>query len=52
MTIFMAGHETTGNGMAWTLYAVSEHPEVRERLERRSTRSSTDGRRRWRTSRS
>jgi cytochrome P450 len=33
MTIFMAGHETTGNGMAWTLYAVSEHPEVRERLE-------------------
>ena len=33
MTIFMAGHETTGNGMAWTLYAVAEHPEVRERLE-------------------
>jgi cytochrome P450 len=33
MTIFMAGHETTGNGMAWTLYAVAEHPKVRERLE-------------------
>ena len=33
MTIFMAGHETTGNGMAWTLYAVAEHPDVRERLE-------------------
>jgi cytochrome P450 len=33
MTIFMAGHETTGNGMAWTLYAVSQHPEVRDRLE-------------------
>ena len=33
MTIFMAGHETTGNGMAWALYAVGEHPEVRERLE-------------------
>jgi cytochrome P450 len=33
MTIFMAGHETTGNGMAWTLYAVAQHPEVRERLE-------------------
>lgn len=33
MTIFMAGHETTGNGMAWTLYAVAEHPQVRERLE-------------------
>jgi cytochrome P450 len=33
MTIFMAGHETTGNGMAWTLWVVGEHPEVRERLE-------------------
>lgn len=33
MTMFMAGHETTGNGMAWTLYAVAEHPEVRDRLE-------------------
>ena len=33
MTIFMAGHETSGNGMAWTLYAVAGHPEVRERLE-------------------
>ena len=33
MTVFMAGHETTGNGMAWTLYAVAMHPEVRKRLE-------------------
>ncbi len=33
MTIFMAGHETTGNGMAWTLYAVAQHPEVLKRLE-------------------
>jgi cytochrome P450 len=33
MTIFMAGHETTGNGMAWTLYAIAQHPEVRDRLE-------------------
>jgi cytochrome P450 len=33
MTVFMAGHETSGNGMAWTLYAVAQHPEVRKRLE-------------------
>jgi cytochrome P450 len=33
MTIFLAGHETTGCGLAWTLYAIAEHPEVRERLE-------------------
>lgn len=33
MTIFMAGHETTGNGMAWTLYALAQHPEVVKRLE-------------------
>jgi cytochrome P450 len=33
MTIFMAGHETTGNGMAWTLYAIAQHPEIRKRLE-------------------
>ena len=33
MTIFLAGHETTGCGLAWTLYAIAEHPEVRARLE-------------------
>jgi cytochrome P450 len=33
MTVFMAGHETSGNGMAWTLYAIAQHPEVRKRLE-------------------
>lgn len=33
MTIFLAGHETTGCGLAWTLYAIAEHPEVRRRLE-------------------
>jgi cytochrome P450 len=33
MTVFMAGHETTGSGMAWTLYAIAQHPEVEERLE-------------------
>jgi cytochrome P450 len=33
MTIFLAGHETTGCGLAWTLYAIAEHPEVGRRLE-------------------
>jgi cytochrome P450 len=33
MTVFLAGHETTGCGLAWTLYALAEHPDVRERLE-------------------
>jgi cytochrome P450 len=32
MTIFVAGHETTANAMAWLLYLVSKHPEVEERL--------------------
>jgi cytochrome P450 len=32
MTIFVAGHETTANAMAWLLYLVAKHPEVEERL--------------------
>ena len=32
MTIFVAGHETTANAMAWLLYLVSQHPQVEERL--------------------
>jgi cytochrome P450 len=32
MTIFVAGHETTANAMAWLLYLVSKHPEVEERV--------------------
>lgn len=33
MTILLAGHETTGCALAWTLYAIAEHAEVREKLE-------------------
>jgi cytochrome P450 len=32
MTIFVAGHETTANAMAWLLYLVSNHPDVEEQL--------------------
>jgi cytochrome P450 len=28
MTIFLAGHETSANAMAWTWYLLSQHPEV------------------------
>jgi cytochrome P450 len=30
--IFMAGHETTANSLAWTWYLLSQAPEVEERL--------------------
>jgi cytochrome P450 len=33
MTIFLAGHETTGSGLAWALYVLATNPDVRERLE-------------------
>ncbi len=34
MTIFIAGHETTANALAWTYYLLAQHPDVRARLER------------------
>ena len=33
LTMLLAGHETTANAMAWTLYLLSQHPEVTGRLE-------------------
>lgn len=39
MTVFLAGHETTGSGLAWALYAMAQHPSVfrqlREELDAR-----------------
>ena len=32
MTLFIAGHETTGQMLTWTWYALSRNPEVGERL--------------------
>ncbi|NLF63887.1 MAG: cytochrome P450 [Chloroflexi bacterium] len=33
MTLLLAGHETTALALSWTFYLLSQHPEVRERLE-------------------
>jgi cytochrome P450 len=32
LTLFLAGHETTANALAWTWWLLSEHPEVEARL--------------------
>lgn len=32
MTIFLAGHETSANAMAWSWYLLSQHPEVEEKF--------------------
>ncbi len=32
MTIFLAGHETTANALAWAWYLLARHPEVYDRL--------------------
>ncbi|HEY7094569.1 MAG TPA: cytochrome P450 [Ktedonobacterales bacterium] len=34
MTLLAAGHETTSNALTWTMYLLSEHPEIMERLLR------------------
>src|SRR6185503_11688961 len=28
LTLFVAGHETTANGLAWSLYLLARHPEA------------------------
>lgn len=32
MTIFLAGHETTANALSWTLFLLSQHPEIENKL--------------------
>ncbi|MFL5575926.1 MAG: cytochrome P450 [Gemmatimonadaceae bacterium] len=32
MTLFLAGHETTANALAWSWYLLARHPEVESRL--------------------
>jgi cytochrome P450 len=32
VTLFLAGHETTANALAWSFYLVARHPDVSDRL--------------------
>lgn len=32
MTMFLAGHDTTANALAWTWWLLGQHPEVQQRL--------------------
>jgi cytochrome P450 len=32
-TLFVAGHETTANALAWAFYLLARHPAVRERVQ-------------------
>jgi cytochrome P450 len=34
LTMLTAGHETTANGLAWTFYLLSKHPDVLRRVQR------------------
>ena len=43
MTIFLAGHETTANALAWTWHLLAQHPDVERRLQR-ETDSVLEGR--------
>jgi len=38
MTLFLAGHETTANALAWTWYLLMQHPEVYTKLRAEVTR--------------
>ena len=33
LTIFIAGHETTANALAFTLYLLAKHPDVKKRVQ-------------------
>jgi cytochrome P450 len=32
MTLFLAGHETTANALGWTIYLLTQHPDIAEGL--------------------
>ena len=38
LTLYVAGHETTSHALTWTFYLLSQHPEVRARLDEEHAR--------------
>jgi cytochrome P450 len=40
MTLFLAGHETTANALAWTIYLLTQHPEIAERVAKEVSSAS------------
>ncbi len=42
LTLIVAGHETTAAALTWTWYLISQHPEVRSRLEQEADRTPGD----------
>src|SRR6202008_1511114 len=40
MTLFLAGHETTANALAWTIYLLTRHPEIAERVAKEVSSAS------------
>ena len=43
ITIFAAGHETSANGLAWTLYLLAQHPEMLRKVKAEVQRVLGDG---------
>lgn len=43
ITIFAAGHETSANGLAWTLYLLAQHPAVFAKVRAEAQRVLGDG---------
>ncbi|HEU0097915.1 MAG TPA: cytochrome P450 [Allosphingosinicella sp.] len=43
MTFYLAGHETTANAVTWTLYLLSEQPDLQERVAAESGEALAGG---------
>jgi cytochrome P450 len=46
-TLFVAGHETTANALAWSFYLLARHPEVRARVQAEADAFGPDGPAKW-----
>ncbi len=44
LTLFLAGHETTANALAWTFYCLSQNPETEAKLHEELDRVLQNGR--------